>query len=155
MLRFPRIHAYYSDWQLYSIRRIDMHLEHPFMVLPELWYSQKSASYHWKYVYVVPTKFYTCYLLKVWALLVRKLLLTIVNPSFSTIDITKHLPKYCSAICYRRYSYLYFLIHKFACFLFSGARVVAQIGLKAENVENCQIFVFQLSEDSLDNLNER
>ena len=40
----------------------------------KLWCSQKSTSYHWKYVYVVQTKFYTCYLLKVWALLVRKLL---------------------------------------------------------------------------------
>ena len=39
----------------------------------KLWCSQKSTSYHWKYVHVVQTKFYTCYLLKTWATLVRGL----------------------------------------------------------------------------------
>ena len=78
---------------------------------------------------------------------------TIVSSSFSTMDITKYLTKYRFDIRYRRYSHLYSLIYKFAWFLLSGP---VQIGLKAENCWKCSdFFIFQLSEDVSENLNER
>jgi hypothetical protein len=118
MTRYPRIHACYSDWQMYFTCRIDTH---PWSVL-KLWCSQKSTSYHWKYVHVVQTKFYTCYLLKPGQRWYGFFDSIIVNSSFSTIDIAKHRLSITSLFVTKGtiICILWSLIHKFAWFLLQG-----------------------------------
>ena len=69
MTRHPKMHAIVTDKFIRPAGLICI----PSWSVLKLWCPQKSTSYHWKYVHVVQTKFYTCYLLKAWAALVRGL----------------------------------------------------------------------------------
>lgn len=132
-----------------STRRIDMH---PFMVRPEIVVFSKKFIISLEvcaWQHVVQTKFYTCYLLKAWATLVHGL-----RFNYRQLIILNHRYNKTRAKILLRYSLqkVRLLVFSDPRFLLSGLRDIAQTGLKAENSWK---FVFQLSEDSLDNLNER
>ena len=132
MMRYPRIHVCYSDWQIYPPAGL---ICIPSWSVLKLWCSQKVTSYHWKYVHVpvVQAEFYTCYLLKAWATLVRDLRFNYRQLFNLNHRYNKSPAKVLLCYSLQKVQLLVFSDPQIRMIPFSGLRVIAQTGLKAEN----------------------